>query len=192
MRIMNTESRVFRALLVLIGVIVLSSSASACSCLPPGPPAEERNASDAVFAGTVDAITDSTTGEFMSPAQDKTVTFAVSTVWKGPEQETVDVVTADSSASCGFPFEEDASYLVYADRADDRLTVSLCSRTAQLENADEDVAALGDGISLAPSAQPAEDGSMKRPVIADQHIVLGVVLFLVAAVLLVLVYRRYW
>jgi hypothetical protein len=74
------------------------------------------------------------------------VTFRVSKVWKGPISATLAVTTARSGASCGYEFESGRDYLVYAEGTDQGLTVSLCSRTQRLSEADEDLAILGDGI----------------------------------------------
>jgi MYXO-CTERM domain-containing protein len=61
------------------------------------------------------------------------------------EHEHVEVQTAGSSASCGFPFELGRSYLIYADGPSDALRVGLCSATKRMEDADVDRAALGSG-----------------------------------------------
>lgn len=161
-----------RVLCVLAALLVVyTGSVSACSCMPPGPPEQERNRSDAVFAGAVETIQNSTTSEFMGPGQDVTVTFDVSQVWKGQESETVAVKTATSSASCGYAFQEGESYLVYAEEdeggeayhgEDGELTVSLCSRTAPLEDAEQDINALGAASSVDTDAQDSA-GSVKHP-----------------------------
>jgi len=67
-------------------------------------------------------------------------TFRVAEVWKGPEQETVEVTTALSDASCGYPFREGEGYLVYASEG---LQATLCSSTKPLSGAGADLEALG-------------------------------------------------
>ena len=61
-------------------------------------------------------------------------------------KETITIKTAQSSAACGFNFEENQKYIVYASQYDDDyLEVSLCSRTGLLSNAIEDLQELGAG-----------------------------------------------
>ena len=64
------------------------------------------------------------------------------TVWKGPLYQTMYLTTLRSEASCGFTFVEGVSYVVYSR---DGSTVSLCSRTARLSEAIDDLAVLGEG-----------------------------------------------
>lgn len=131
---------------------IYSGTASACSCIPPGPPEQELNESDAVFAGSVTTIVDSSSGGIVSSARPLYVTFDVTETWKGPNRTTLTVITAASSASCGYPFQNGKQYLVYAYSRNDNLYVSLCSRTAPLNEAQQDLDALGPGTS--PTDQP--------------------------------------
>jgi hypothetical protein len=74
-----------------------------------------------------------------------TATLRVSEVWKGPKQQTVEIITgADSGVGCGYPFEEGREYLVYANGGQD-LKVDLCSETKLLSKAGADLAVLGNG-----------------------------------------------
>lgn len=118
---------------------------SACSCIAPQSPLDSRNQAAAVFSGTVTTITD--TGSPTMP--NLRVQFDVDRVWKGSVDQTIDVTTARDSAACGVSFAEGETYIVYASQneEDRSLRVSLCSRTALLKNASEDVTALGNGES---------------------------------------------
>ena len=125
-----------RLLLVLsmVGLwFVMSPSRSfACSCAAPGTPAEALAESALVFRGTVTSI---------GPSDDDRrlrVRFEVATVWKGSEAETVALATPSDTAACGYPFEEQVEYVVYSY---DGANVALCSRTAPVEFAGEDLAA---------------------------------------------------
>ncbi len=112
----------------------------------PGTVAEEVERADAVFVGKVVAM-DIPTGLIISSADPVRVTFSVSSVWKGSDDKTLIVITKRDSASCGYPFEEDKEYLVYAyidEQAD--LHANLCSRTALLSDAQEDLALLENGF----------------------------------------------
>jgi hypothetical protein len=103
-------------------------------------PAEGLSSSHAVFTGEVTQITANDT----TPFGGLEVTLRVKKVWKGAPDEEVKVHTAGTSAACGFPFVVGKTYLVYAIRDEaDPLRVSLCSRTALIEDAGEDLEFLG-------------------------------------------------
>ena len=129
----------------------------ACSCMVPGPPDQALAESGAVFSGTVTAVARPANMGGSMPVR---VTFSVARVWKGPEQVTMIINTPDSSASCGFDFVENGEYLVYARNVEGTLEASLCSRTTQLANAGEDIAALGEGTAPAAPAGGAETPSV--------------------------------
>lgn len=113
--------------------------ARACSCVPPPPPLEALEQAEAVFAGTAVAIR-LEEGAF---GNEYVVRFQVDHRFKGPEHGEITIRTADNSAACGYYFREGKEYLIYAHRGDDGLRVSLCSRTARLVDAKEDLKALG-------------------------------------------------
>ena len=98
------------------------------------------------------------------------VTFAISKVWKGTDQPTIEVLTSASSASCGFEFVQGEEYLVYASESEGRLQTNLCSRTALLAMAGDDLAVLGAGSTPSsadeaetPTTLPATGGDTIRP-----------------------------
>ncbi len=173
-----------KSLLILaVGIAMAASLAwapkasHACSCLPPGPPRESLESSAAVFAGKVMSI-ETKQGVALPGGEDgflpshHEVRLQVSRSWKGKASGTVTVTTQEHSASCGYGFETGREYLVYAhDTEDGGLGVSLCSRTAPLENAQDDVAALGQGTaapSPAPAPEPPVGGSKaETPVKAE-------------------------
>ena len=80
----------------------------ACSCVEPDPPAEALANSTVVFAGRVVAIRgfDIPESGIVSSADLGTIELKVSTVWKGPVQETMFVTTVRDEAGCGFTFAE--------------------------------------------------------------------------------------
>lgn len=123
-------------------------------------PAEGLSSSHMVFTGEVTNITKNEATRFGGLE----VTLRVSKVWKGAPGQEVKVHTAGSSAACGYPFVQGKTYLVYAvhDEADP-MRVSLCSRTALLEDAAEDLKFLGRPsnefeASVTPKSKDAETG----------------------------------
>jgi hypothetical protein len=130
----------------------------ACSCIAPGPPEEALASSTAVFAGKVTEIVAPAN---LGGAEPMRVTFEVSQGWKGAEQKTIVVHTSGSSASCGFEFAQGQEYLVYASESEGTLQTGLCSRTAQLAMAGDDLAVLGEGT--VPTGAPAVDTPTTMP-----------------------------
>ena len=168
---MKTHTSILRratqmALIVsLIGLRLFANTqqAHACSCVPPGPPSEALAESAAVFAGKVTSVR-----EFQDPnattyssTDPTTVEFQVDTVWKGPSYGTMSLTMARSGASCGFTFVEGEEYVVYSR---DGATVSLCSRTRSIANAQEDIDELGEGERPEPgSASTPEPRAVPTP-----------------------------
>jgi hypothetical protein len=103
-------------------------------------PSEGLSSSHAVFSGEVIDIERNETTRFGGLE----VTLQVKRVWKGEPKEEIKVRTAGSSAACGYTFVKGKTYLVYAVSDDaDPMRVSLCSRTAPIEDAKEDLDFLG-------------------------------------------------
>jgi hypothetical protein len=130
---------------LLIAAIISASSvpsALACSCLPPPPPKEAMEKSTAVFSGKVTKI------ELDEAKHRRTVTIEVDRAWKGMDKKTVVITTASDGAMCGYGFQKDKSYLVYAHGEDGKLSTNICTRTRGIEQAKADIEALGEGKKL--------------------------------------------
>jgi hypothetical protein len=151
------------------------ATASACSCMQQTQEDAAQNAS-AIFEGRVTRIDD--------PAGEPKVQFQIVRSFKGPSQESLTASTANSSAACGYGFEQGKSYLVYATQGEGgALEVSLCSRTAPIENATEDLNKLGLGVTpfdpgegsetstppAAPASEPAKGGCASCTIGARAH-----------------------
>ncbi|MBD2847835.1 hypothetical protein IDH44_21790 [Paenibacillus sp. IB182496] len=151
------------AALLMLTLVAVPRQAQACSCVAPGTPLEEMEAKDAVFSGTVlGAIVEepNRADGTISSADPVFATFDVDKVWKGEIEQQAQVNTVRSSASCGVDFEIGTAYIVYAKFGEDgMLHASLCSRTAPLTLAGDDLAQLGAGRT--PSGpDPASNGAM--------------------------------
>ena len=136
-----------RLLLVLsmVGLwfAIAPTSTFACSCAAPRTPEEQLDRSALVFRGTVSSIEPHRQEGWL------TVNFDVTTVWKGPDFETLTLFTPQDSAGCGYPFQEGVEYVVYSW---DGVDVGRCGRTAPIDHAGEDLAALDSGAQTAPDA----------------------------------------
>ncbi len=158
-----------------MGVVLLAPRvATACRCMPPPAPDKALEQATAVFAGTVQKV--------LLPAGQgvKTVTLNVEQAWKGLQHRkpVVTVTTCANGACCGYGFQEGEGYLVYAHGEANAFTVSLCSRTRPLANADDDIAVLnkvvaGERIAAPPKTQPAPAPVVAAPVDAGNGFTVG-------------------
>jgi len=94
----------------------------------------------AVFSGRVIEIQ-----QDQQPLAAKRVTFEVDRSFKGVDAGRVVVTTASDGAMCGFGFQKGESYLVYCYGGQEALGTNLCTRTKNLDAADEDLKELGEG-----------------------------------------------
>lgn len=136
------------AFFVFVCILAGARTAAACSCVPPPPPERAVEQADAVFIGTVIGI-EQEGGEV---ERGYVVRLRVDRHVKGAQRQEVTIRTAGSSAACGYYFREGKQYLVYANAVEGHLHTTLCSRTARVADAQEDLRALGiddvDGSEL--------------------------------------------
>jgi hypothetical protein len=95
---------------------------------------EQLKSATAIFRGKVIQMEMNDQGQYR-------VEIAVLKNWKGPEDKNIEVFSAENSAMCGYPFEANKEYLVFA-TGEEKLNVSLCSRTKLISDASEDLAHL--------------------------------------------------
>lgn len=137
----TTKMRLFPVCLGLVLALAAAPAAFACSCAPPPPPQEARDQAAAVLAGKVLEITTETQPGL--PVGRRTVRLQVEKIWKGAACGEMTVTTGLGDADCGFSFEVGKSYLIYAFQENGGLATNICTRTAPLDQAAEDLAALG-------------------------------------------------
>lgn len=146
-------------LAAVLPLILHVEQAEACSCLPPGPPAEAYQDATDVFVGRVLSVEEIEEMDPDFPFPELQVTLAVERAFKGVAGNRAIVRTATNSAACGYHFALGTAHLVYARRGETGvLGVSLCSRTQPLEHAAEDIAALEEIVGATPAA-PDEPGT---------------------------------
>jgi len=115
-----------------------------CSCLGKKDVINEYNSSDAVFSGTVTEVLSDSINQIQR------IDLDIIESWKGIDTSNIRISTPFTN-SCGYSFEENKSYLVYAvkttpDSLADTLWTGSCMRTAELFDATEDLEILGSGI----------------------------------------------
>ena len=127
-------------LTILCLVLLSPRHADACSCDAIGPPCQNAFRVDAVFLGTVRAITTYTTAD--PPYPRRRVVFAVERAFRGIQDATAQVTTGMGGGDCGYEFKDGERYVVYAHRIDGRLVTGICTRTRLASQAADDLAFL--------------------------------------------------
>ncbi len=123
--------------MVVLSLVVFIPQASACSCIEPNIENAFAEADNVIFSGTVTGIKE----------QQRTylVTFEIDQTWKGIPGDVTDIniMTAQSSATCGYNFTENQSYLVVAyGKWNQTPEVSICDSTTLLDFAHEQISFL--------------------------------------------------
>lgn len=141
---------IISGIIVMPSLIAESNTASACEVLSLPPVQEAYDNSAAVFSGKVT--------EFervaMEGAGDRRMAvFAVDRYWKipdGKDFKQMVVITEKDHGACGYDFELDKQYLVYASAwayDNSLLSTSIGTRTQPLESArQDDLTILGEGL----------------------------------------------
>lgn len=129
-RLPGTLATVFLILAVCLVELAFNNPVFACECHQRNDFEQEFGFSKAVFVGEVVEIDNS--------KPDAIVTFRVKKIWKGSKSETIVVRTNNQGKSCGYVFRQGEKYLVYAHN-DGALRTSICTRTAEVKSADNDL-----------------------------------------------------
>lgn len=149
---MLDKSRVLLRLssvVVVVGLslIILREPTQACECEEidgSWTVADELERSELVFRGIVTSIESPFGGE---------VGFSVVTVWKGPIAAHITIWTGSGGGDCGYEFQEGVEYVVYVHSLDEGY-VGICSETAPVELAKDDLFELGSGVTPDPEHHP--------------------------------------
>jgi hypothetical protein len=149
----------------IIGLMIVPATIHACSCAESASAQAELQQQTAVFSGKVIAIKKPFKLLIRSSADPVNVTFEVDRVWKGDVGKIVSIQTAMSEASCGFNFDQNQEYLVYAYGNIADLRASLCSRTQAFLTASEDVEALGTPLKSPIEELSPDDSIPNRSVL---------------------------
>lgn len=143
-----------------------AARAEVCTCMSRlGGACEVAWEADAVFVGTVTSITD------LGPDEKPANSLVSRRVRFGSVERFLGDLGAEPAAltgpgrggDCGYPFEVGRQYLVYAHRGPDGLlSTSICTRTAEVRNASEDLAYLRSLSTPATSTAGRLFGTVDR------------------------------
>jgi len=125
----------FNLIIIIVFILCGFESIFGCSCDAKVSPSAEYVRMDVAFSGKViNMVIDSS-----STYPSKKVYIDVIESWKGDLTGTITIWTAFSEATCGYNFEINSSYLIYAYYWYDSLSTNLCTRTNLLRWASEDL-----------------------------------------------------
>lgn len=154
----------------------------ACSCEPPVDAETEYKRVDYVFSGEVTQITGPDSDNYLE------INIDVSTSWKGVDHQAIGVGTPAYGDACGYNFSEGGEYLIYASENDARvgpeIITGVCSRTAPLYVADEDLLVLGTGTDT----EALEEGTHQDGL--DLWVLFGSIALFLAIVIAITLLRR--
>ena len=129
---------------ILLFLVASAGTSLACTCMHlRGGPAAGFAAASAVFSGRVIEITEGEPSPLAPWIRNLAVKFRVERSWKLARKGEVTVFTVNTSSLCGFPFSVGERYLVYAHGRGAALSTDICTRTALLTHAGEDLEYLG-------------------------------------------------
>ncbi|QGQ98948.1 hypothetical protein EHS13_30755 [Paenibacillus psychroresistens] len=143
----------------IIGMLTVPTISYACSCAETGSTQAELQKQTAVFSGKVTAVSKPFKVLNQTDEESVKVAFEVYRVWKGEIGKKVAISTGVYSASCGFTFEKNQEYLVFANGDISNLEASLCSKTQAFLTAGKDIDGLGTAI-LSPIDDPVKRSTM--------------------------------
>ncbi len=124
--------------LLSLGHLGAATRAAACSCAQRSPEEAARQAA-AVFEGRVVAID--------RVADTLVARLRVTRAWKGVRAEEVTVRTPTEPSLCGVALRPESYWLIYAEGDEGTLRTDLCQRTRPADDAAEDFAWLGAGVT---------------------------------------------
>jgi len=133
-------------LLPIIFAIIATATheLQACSCPPKPSSANAVAQADAVFSGKIEKVelVVSTVSSF------RRIKITVARVWKGDREAAAEIFTGPDQGACGYDFQVNATYLIYAYKSESgRLQTDICTRTAAISRAQEDLNYLGPAVN---------------------------------------------
>lgn len=131
---------------ILLFIVLNNNQTFACSCMMNESPNISMEKAKSVFIWKVSKIEESSVINDLFEYKKNYVTFNVSSNIKWNTNKEIIIVTAKDSATCWYNFEDWKNYIVYTHWEWNKQEVSLCSRTALLTEANEDLEEFKDKI----------------------------------------------
>ena len=146
----STMRRATFILMSAIGFVITAEHAQACTWSAPATPAEGLKRSAAVFRGRVNEIRRPfLDGLGLTKTGGHRVEFEVLKQWKGTLSRSAAIVTRLTGEACGFPFEKNKEYLVYAVTEPSDIQSGICTGTKNIADAEQEMKEL-DRLLVTP------------------------------------------
>lgn len=180
------------ALLMNMHGVFLADKAFACTCVNLEPNEAYEHA-EAVYTGKLLDIKQERIQEGVAGPIDyrDANLLEIQEIWKGANESQIIVYDEGEENSCGISFEAGSTYLVYSYRAENGdLYTSLCSRTAEISNAEQDLEFLGQGKKAVHEVNLEAEMSQVSNKDYDMEMFIGGVLTVVLAVAALIILKR--
>jgi hypothetical protein len=163
----------FAVFLILTGLNLFNQEVYACSCVASNS-AQKLERSDAVFLGRVIDVGETRNREI---GKVREYTFTVDKAWKGQITKTTTIFSNDgASASCGFKFKNNKSYLVYSFKGDSGdLETNLCTGNLEYQQAKSELSSLGQDIEVKMNAANEQNIGMLILYLGSVLLVFGII-----------------
>lgn len=165
--------RICKLLAALFFILVAFEAAYACSCARSGPPCNYYGSTSVIFLGRVVGAAQQRT---ITDKDGQKTTFDVGTIrflvqenYKGASGYEVEINSGTGGGDCGYWFLRNESYVVYAYRSteDNKLYTNICTRTAHVTDAKEDLEYLRGLATAKPGATLS--GKLRRIMGDPEH-----------------------
>lgn len=154
----------------LLLILSISEMAFACSCAGERQACQAFGQSEAVFLGKVSAINEGFYNLPPGRAMGRRVTFDVLESFRGTGDLRIKLVTGIGGGDCGYPFKAGGVYLVYAyGNAYSTLETNICTRTAPVERAGDDLTFLRSLSAKGPEGRVFGYVASSRPLRWEQY-----------------------
>lgn len=137
-----SRSTLIALITFVLCLVAVPAQVYSCTCVIPVPPCVQLDRSDAVFVGyisDVSLVDPDPSKPFGSPKV--RVTFEVDTLFKGPDDPEIEVVTLIYGGACGLGsrMQVGDTWLVYANKCSDGFCTNSCSRTKLADYAVDEI-----------------------------------------------------
>ena len=137
-------------ILIILIMMININIVLACTCIEENF-IQAYNRASTIFEGKVDEIKINKDVNGLAE-----IKLSVNEYWKKETKKDIIIYSSQQEATCGYNFEKGKEYIVYAETLNKKLIVSLCGRTNELENAEDDLYILEDGTKPTTEAVTTE------------------------------------
>lgn len=141
-------------MLLVLGFLAANAWGCSCRVSPTGtPPCQYAWLYDAVFTGMVTEITDPGPSPASFPQRRVRIKLIEALAGLDPNQKEIVIETGLGGGDCGYGFQRNLDYIVYASKRSGEFSTGICSPTRPVEDAAEDLKYFRQLAHSAPVAE---------------------------------------